>query len=110
MRAHLRQDELGESCQTEEVHLKLVACLVKSNVLDRTVGTVPCVIDEDVNAPLLGDNGLYSLLDGVFVSDVQLKRNHAEGAKLFELFQTARCTINCVSCGCEILRGIVADA
>ena len=105
----MRQDELGQACQTEEVYLELVACLVKGNVFDRTVGAVPCVIDEGVDAPLLRDNGLHSLLDGVFIGDVQLKRNHAEGAKLFKLFQTARCTINCVSCGCEILRGVVAD-
>jgi len=105
----MRQDKLRESCQPKEIYLELVACLVKGNILDRTVGAVPRVINKSVDAPLLGNNGLYSLLDGVFVSNVQLKRNDTEGPKFFKLLNAACGTLDYVPCGCKIFSGVVAD-
>ena len=56
---HVRQDELGEVRQAEEVHLELVAGLVDGDLLDRPVEAEAGVVDEDVDPALVRDDPVH---------------------------------------------------
>ena len=61
-RAHVRQNELGELCEAEEVHFELVTGVVERDVLDGPVEAEAGVVDEDVDPPLGLDDPAHGLL------------------------------------------------
>jgi hypothetical protein len=53
---HVRQDELGESRGAEHVDFELAAGFFHRYVFDGAVGAVAGVVDQDVDAALLGED------------------------------------------------------
>jgi hypothetical protein len=86
--AHVRQDELDQACQAEDVDLDLGARLVHRDVLDGAVGAVTGVVDQDVDAARVADDRVDGRADRVVVGDVEaedfhsrvLQRGHPLGA------------------------------
>ena len=95
--AHMRQHQLGEAREAEEVHLELAACLVDGDVFNGAVGSVACIVNEHVNATFCLNNLLYGGFHGCFIGNVQAERFHAFGGELFNLLNAAGGTVDGVS-------------
>ena len=84
LRPHVRQDELGEMGEAEEVHLELVAGLVDGDVLDGPVEAEAGVVDEDVDPPFAVDDLANGPLVVGGLADVHLHGDDAVVGQLGE--------------------------
>ena len=75
--AHVRHHELDEPREPEDVDLELPSRLVDRHVLDRAVGPVAGVVDQDVDAALLVDHPLDAGDHRRVVGDVHGEGVHA---------------------------------
>ena len=105
----MRQHQLGEAREAEEVHLELAACLVDGDILNSAVGSVACIVDEHVNAAFCVNNLLYGGFHGCFIGNVQAERFHALGGELFNLLNAAGGTVDGVAVAHQQRRHVVAD-
>ena len=85
--AHVRQHELAHPRQPEHVDLELAPGHLDGDVLDRTEDRVAGVVDEDVDAAVLGDDIVDEGHHRVVVAHVDDVRGHplrAEGLEALE--------------------------
>ena len=95
--AHMRQHQLGEAREAEEVHLELAACLVNGDIFNGAVGSVARVVDEHVNAAFCVNDLLYGGFHGFFIGNVQAERFYTLGGELFNLLNAAGGTVDGVA-------------
>ena len=93
----MRQHQLGEARQAEEVHLELAARLVDGDVFNSAVGSVARVVDEHVNATFGINDLLYGGFHGCLIGNVHAERSHALGGELFNLLNAAGGTVDGVA-------------
>ena len=91
--AHMRQHQLGEARQAEEIHLELATCLVDGDVFNSAVKSVARVVDEHVNAAFCVNDLLYGGFHGCLIGNVQAQRFHTLGGELFNLLNAAGGTV-----------------
>ena len=75
--AHGGNDQLAHPGQSEQVDLELPPSLVQRHVLDRAVRPVARVVDQHVDASLLGQHPVHEVDHRLVVGDVELCGVHA---------------------------------
>lgn len=91
------EDQLDQSGHAEQIHLELLLRLGQGHVLERPVGAVLSVVDEDINPSGVGDDTLDTCRDGVFVGHGHRKRVNALRLQIGHPIDTACDLIDRVS-------------
>ena len=87
--SHMREAKLGQPYGSGQIHLELVSCLVKGNVLHRSVQSKSCVVDENVCAFLFRIVPFRASQDVIFLCDVHLDHDRPRFFEISHLLDPA---------------------
>lgn len=77
----------------ENIHFELAMSFFQGHILDGTIRPVACVVDDDIDVPLLVDNVLHCFCACCFVGYVQGKWDNAIGQQCFKALFPSCCAI-----------------
>jgi len=95
--AHGWQQQLRQAGRTEQIDFELIASFLQRDVLDGAVEAEAGVIDQDIDAPNLVQNGLHGGFDLIVPGHIHPQRDGAEGGQVAHLFNAARGDIDPVA-------------
>jgi hypothetical protein len=105
---HRRQQELREAGGPKDVHLELVARLVKSDLFDRAVEAEPGVVHEHVHASGFRLHGVDGRFDVIVLGNVHAQNGSTKLREIAHLFDVARCRVDVEAVIDEALRDFLA--
>ena len=107
---HVRQDELSESRGAEHVDFELAAGFFHRYVFDGAVGAVAGVVDQDVDAALLGEDPVDPGPHRLLVGDVHCQRADTGLGEVSHALDPPGRGVDGVAGLAQLLRGGLADA
>ena len=110
LRAQVREDELGEPREPEDVDLELAAGLLHRHVLERAVGPVAGVVHEHVDAALLARGCARRPRSSTRHPSRPSRSRAPRGPRARHAVDAARGAVHGEAAACEFERGGLADA
>ena len=110
LRPHVRQDELGEVREAEQVDLELVSRVVERDVLDGSIEAEARVVDQNVNPSFRFDDAAHGPLVVLALRDVHLDRGDAVFGQVVHAVRPASAGVDGVAPAGQQDRGFPAHA
>jgi len=75
--AEKRKHHLGQPDGSKYIHIQLPLGFCKRDIFHSSIRSVPRIVDQDIQRPLLVQDLLQGILTGIFLGYIQHERDHS---------------------------------